>query len=92
MRSEKELFTLAKDMVFIEDRLRDNYNEMEREELTEEAAKIRNTLLQKNYDVNTFLHYKDLYKSMTIAEYYEFIKTLEKEWLYENRYNLCQRA
>ena len=79
MRSEKELFTLAKDMVFIEDRLRDNYNELEREELKQEAAKISNILFEKNYDVNTFLHYKDLYKSMTIAEYYEFIKTLEKE-------------
>lgn len=79
MRSEKELFTLAKDMVFIEDRLRDNYNEFEREELKAEAAKISNILFEKNYDVNTFLHYKDLYKSMTIAEYYEFIKTLEKE-------------
>lgn len=79
MKSEKELFALAKDMVFIEDRFQDNYNEMEKEELHIEAAKIRNTLLQKNYDVNTFLHYKDLYKNMTIAEYYEFIKTLEKE-------------
>lgn len=77
MKSEKELFTLAKDMVFIEDRLQDNYNALEREELTEEAAKIRNTLLKKNYDVNTFLYYKDLYKTMSIAEYYEFIKTLE---------------
>ena len=77
MKSEKELFTLAKDMVFIEDRLQDNYNELEKEELNEEAAKIRNTLLQKNYDVNTFLYYKDLYRNMTIAEYYNFIKTLE---------------
>ena len=77
MRSEKELFTLAKDMVFIEDRLQENYNELEREELTAEAEKIRNTLLKKNYDVNTFLHYKELYKSMSIAEYYAFLKTLE---------------
>lgn len=77
MRSEKELFTLAKDMVFIEDRLQDNYNELEREELTVEAEKIRNTLLKKGYDVNTFLHYKELYKSMSIAEYYAFLKTLE---------------
>ena len=77
MKSEKELFTLAKDMVFIEDRLQDNYNELEKEELNEEAAKIRNTLLQKNYDVNTFLYYKDLYRNMSIAEYYNFIKTLE---------------
>ena len=77
MRSEKELFKLAKDMVFIEDTLQDNYDEMVREELTEEAAKIRKVLLEKNYDVNAFLYYKDLYKTMTIAEYYEFIKTLE---------------
>ena len=77
MKSEKELFTLAKDMVFIEDNLQNNIDEMAREELTAEAAKIRNILLKKNYDVNTFLYYKDLYKSMTIAEYYEFIKTLE---------------
>ena len=92
MKSEKELFTLAKDMVFIEDTLQKNVDEMVREELTGEAAKIRNILLEKNYDVNTFLHYKDLYKTMTIAEYYEFIKTLEKGWYYEKRYNLCSGA
>lgn len=79
MRSEKELFRLAKDMVFIEDRLQDGCNSMVREELTEEAAKIRKTLLEKNYDVSMFLYYKDLYKTMTIAEYYEFIKTFEEE-------------
>ena len=77
MRSEKELFTLAKDMVFIEDTLQKNIDEMVKEELTDEAEKIRNTLLEKNYDVNTFLHYKELYKSMSIAEYYTFLKTLE---------------
>ena len=77
MKSEKELFKLATDMSFIEDKLQDNVNEMVREELNEEAAKIRNILLQKNYDVNTFLYYKDLYKTMTIAEYYKFIDTLE---------------
>lgn len=78
MRSEKELFRLAKDMVFIEDKLQEGCNGMVREELTEEAARIRRILLEKNYDVNTFLHYKDLYKTMTIDEYYEFIKLLNK--------------
>ena len=77
MRGEKELFKLARDMVFIEDKLQEGCNEMVREELKEEAARIRNALLKNNYDVNTFLHFKDLYKTMTIAEYYEFIKTLE---------------
>ena len=75
MRSEKELFRLAKDMVFIEDKLQEGCNEMVREELTEEAARIRKILLEKNY---AFLHYKDLYKTMTIEEYYEFIKLLNK--------------
>lgn len=76
MRSEMELFKLAKDMAFIEDKLQDCYNEMIRKELKEEAARIRRILLEKNYDVNTFLHYKDLYKTMTIEEYYEFIRLL----------------
>lgn len=79
MRSEKELFRFAKDMAFIEDKLQEGCNSMVREELTEEAAKIRKTLLEKNYDVSMFLHYKDLYKTMTMAEYYEFIKTLEED-------------
>ena len=78
MRSELELFRLAKDMVFIEDKLQEGCNSMVREELTVEAAKIRETLLKKNYDVNTFIHYKDLYKTMTIEEYYEFFKLLNE--------------
>ena len=78
MRSEKELFRLAKDMVFIEDKLQEGCNEMVREELTEEARRIRKVLLEKNYDVNTFLHYKDLYKTMTVEEYIEFVRLLQK--------------
>lgn len=79
MRSEKELFRLAKDMVFIEDKLQEGCNSMVWEELTEEAARIRRILLEKNYDLNTFLHYKDLYKTMTVHEYYDFIKILKKD-------------
>lgn len=78
MRSEKELFKLAKDMVFIEDKLQEGCNEMVREELAEEATKIGKILLEKNYDVNTFIYYKDLYKTMTIEEYYEFFKLLNE--------------
>ena len=77
MRSEKELFNLATDMSFIEDKLQENIDEFTREELIEEAGKIRNILFKKNYDVNMFLYYKDLYKTLSVAEYYEFIKTLE---------------
>ena len=79
MKSELALFKLAKDMAFIEDKLQEGCNEMVREELTEEAARIRRILLEKNYDVNTFLHYKELYKTMTVYEYYDFIKILKKD-------------
>lgn len=78
MRSEKELFELAKDMSFIKDRLaKENINPLEKEELNEYAKEITTTLLEKNYDVNTFLLYQELYKKMTVAEYYAFIDTLE---------------
>lgn len=79
MKSELALFKLAKEMAFIEDELRDCYNEMVKEELKEEARRIRKTLLDCHYDVNTFLHYKELYKTMTMEEYYEFIKILKKD-------------
>ena len=77
MRSEKELFKLATDMSFIEDKLQDDPDEWVKEELHEEAKKIRDILFRKNYDVNTFLYYKELYKTLTVAEYYKFIDTLE---------------
>lgn len=78
MRSEKELFNLAKDMVFIEDKLQANVSELMREELTLAAAEIREALLKKNYDVNTFLHYKEIYPKMTVSEYYAFMDELDK--------------
>lgn len=77
MRSEKELFKLATDMSFIEDKLQDDPDEWVKEELHEEAKKIRDILFRKNYDVNMFLYYKEFYKTLTVPEYYEFIKTLE---------------
>ena len=77
MRSEKELFKLATDMCFIEDKLQENISSLVREELIEEAAKIRNILFKKNYSVDMFLYYKDLYRTLSVAEYYEFIRTLE---------------
>jgi hypothetical protein len=77
MKSEKELFKLATDMSFIEDKLQENIDEFTREELMEEAKRIRDILFKKNYDVSMFLYYKDLYKTLSVAEYFEFIKTLE---------------
>lgn len=78
MKSELALFRLAKDMAFIEDKLRDCYDEMVKKELKEEAARIRKILLDCHYDVNTFLHYKELCKTMTMEEYYEIIKILKR--------------
>lgn len=77
MKSEKELFKLAQNMVHIENKLDENISSFLREELISEAAEIRKILFQKNYDANMFLHYKELYKNLSVEEYYRFIKTLE---------------
>lgn len=77
MKSERELFKLAQNMVHIESKLEENISEFLREELIEEASEIRRVLFQKGYDANQFLDYKELYKSLSVEEYYRFIKTLE---------------
>lgn len=74
MKSEKELFELAKSYVMLLDLYRKD--RLDKEELEEEMDKIRNTILEKGYDVDKFVEYQKLYRNMTIAEYYEFIKTL----------------
>ena len=76
MKSEKELFNLAKSYVMLESELDKSLREYEIEEVKESMEHIRNTLLEKNYDVDTFNHYRKLYKTMSIGEYFEFIKTL----------------
>lgn len=77
MKSERELFKLAQNMVHIESKLEENISEFLREELIEEASEIRRVLFRKGYDANQFLDYKELYKSLSVEEYYRFIKTLE---------------
>lgn len=76
MKSEKELFNLAKSYVMLESELDKPLREYEIEEVKDGMGHIRNTLLEKNYDVDTFNHYRELYKTMSIGEYFEFIKTL----------------
>lgn len=76
MKSEKELFNLAKSYVMLESELDKPLREYEIEEVKEGMEHIRNTLLEKNYDVHMFNHYRELYKTMSIGEYFEFIKTL----------------
>lgn len=76
MKSEKELFNLAKSYVMLDSELDKPLRECEIEEIKESMEEIRNVLLKKSYDVNQFNHYRELYKTMSIGEYFEFIKTL----------------
>ena len=77
MKSEKELFNLAKSYVMLESELERRIPpEYELEEIKHSLEEIRSTLLEKNYDVDKFLYYQQLYKTMSINEYFEFIKIL----------------
>lgn len=75
MKSEKELFKLARDYVM----LFDLYEKARvgEEEFEEHMNKIRNAVLEKGYNVDKFVEYQTMYKEMTIGEYFEFIKTLD---------------
>ena len=78
MKSEKELFELAKMYATLEMDFEEGLiSEFEMDELKYNMEKIRNVLLAKSYDVDKFLEYKRLYKQMSVDEYFEFIKTLK---------------
>lgn len=79
MKSEKELFGLAQMYVGLEDEYRkaSEYNLHELDEIKKGLENIRDTLFQKGYDIDKFLHYQHLYRTMTVGEYVKFIKTLE---------------
>ena len=77
MRSEKELFKLAQLYVGLEEQFNRTSSEFELDEIKYELANIRDILFKKGYDVDTFVYYQQLYKSMTIKEYSDFVKTLE---------------
>lgn len=77
MPSEKELFNLAKMYVMLDRELQRPLPEYELEEVKKTMEEIRNTILEKGYDVDKFVHYQQMYKDMSIGEYFEFIKTLE---------------
>lgn len=74
MKSDKELFNLAKDYVMLMDLYRKA--RLDNEEFKEHMDKVRNTVLDKGYSVDKFIKYQNLYREMSITEYYEFIKTL----------------
>ena len=79
MKNDKELFGLAQMYVVLEDEFRkiNEYNLSELGDVKEGLENIRDTLFQKGYDIDKFIHYQHLYRTMTIKEYMEFIKTLE---------------
>lgn len=77
MNSEKELFNLAKHYVMLSEEFKKELPEYELEEVKEELEKIRDTLLEKKYDIEKFVYFQQLYKEMNIQDYYEFIKTLK---------------
>lgn len=75
MKSDRELFNLAKNYVMLIDlyeRARVN-----NEEFAEHMDEIRNEVLDKGYDVDKFVEYQNLYRKLSVKEYYEFIKTLD---------------
>jgi hypothetical protein len=79
MANEKELFGLAQMYVGLEKEYEkaSEYNLHELSEIKKGLENIRDTLFQKGYDIDKFIHYQELYKTMTIGEYVEFIKTLK---------------
>lgn len=76
MKSDKELFKLARLYVGLDSEFQ-KAPDYEKEEIKNGLEDIRNTLLRKGYDVDKFVYYQQLYKTMTIGEYFEFVKTLE---------------
>lgn len=79
MNSEKELFNLAKQYVMLSSELQryEVLPEHELEEIKDGLEKIRNTVLSKGYNVDKFVEYQNMYKEMSLKDYFEFIKTLE---------------
>lgn len=79
MKSDKELFGLAQMYVALEDEYQKatEYNLHDLDEIKQGLESVRNTLFQKGYDIDKFIHYQQLYRTMTIGEYAKFIKTLE---------------
>lgn len=78
MKSDKELFGLAQMYVMLEDEYKKatEYSLSDLDEIKEGLNNIRDTLFQKGYDIDKFIHYQELYRNMTIGEYVKFIKTL----------------
>jgi hypothetical protein len=79
MNNEKELFGLAQMYVTLEEEYKkaEEYNLYELEEVKQGLENIRDTLFKKGYNIDKFIYYQQLYRTMNMKEYFEFIKTLE---------------
>lgn len=75
MKSERELFNLAKNYVMLMDLYRKA--RVNNEEFKEHMEEIRNEVLEKGYDIDKFVEYQNLYRKLSVKDYYEFIKTLD---------------
>lgn len=77
--SDKELFGLAQMYVGLEREYQkaSEHDLYELGEIKKGLENIRDTIFQKGYDIDKFLHYQELYQTMTMADYIEFIKTLK---------------
>lgn len=76
MKSDKELFRLARQHTMLIDFFRKN--RIDEEEFKEEIDKIEKTILDDGYDIDKFVEYKKMYKRMTIEECQKFIKELDQ--------------
>lgn len=79
MKSDKELFGLAQMYVTLQKEYEkaSEYNLYDLDEIKQGLENIRDTLFQKGYDIDKFIHYQEMYLTMSVGEYAKFIKTLE---------------
>jgi hypothetical protein len=79
VKSDKELFGLAQMYTTLEKEYEKSteHDLHDLGEIKRGLENIRDTLFQKGYDIDKFIHYQELYRTMTIKEYVDFIKTLE---------------
>lgn len=79
MKSDKELFGLAQMYATLQKEYEkaSEYNLYDLDEIKQGLENIRDTLFQKGYDIDKFIHYQEMYLTMSVGEYAKFIKTLE---------------
>ncbi|MGR5954182.1 hypothetical protein [Bacillus mycoides] len=70
-----ELKKMAKDLVWIQDKLKeDKLYEWDRDELVQQADKIRMDVVLKGYSVDLFVQYMEEYPTLSVDEYMKWIK------------------